>query len=333
MRDRTSRRRLLALGAFAAAGLAAPSLMRAQSSLGAVLDEAEALDQLRAIRIVQDGALAAERVVRGPPADRAVPIKSVSKTLVATLLGIAVERGVVAGVGAPLSKVAPSLIPAGADPRVGAITLEDLVTLRAGLERMSGPNYGGWVSSPDWVAHALSRPFTGTPGEDFLYSTASTHVLGAALSVAAGRSLLELMRGWIGDPLGIEIPPWSRDPQGRYLGGNEMALRLAAMTRFGEAYRTGGGAAIPPGWIEAAWTPRARSPFSGDSYGYGWFLRGRGRDQAAYARGYGGQMIWVAPERRLTVAITSDPNRPARTRGHFGALLSLVETRLHPLFA
>ena len=162
----------------------------------------------------------------------------------ATLLGIAIDKGAVPSVDASLGQIATRLIPAAADPRVRAITLEDLVTLRAGLDRTSGPNYGQWVSSRNWVADALSRPIVAEPGGPMLYSTGSTHVLGAALTQATGRSLLDLARDWLGRPLEIQIPPWTRDPQGFYMGGNEMALSPRALARFAgpSAFGRGGDA-------------------------------------------------------------------------------------------
>jgi hypothetical protein len=76
--------------------------------------------------------------------------------------------------------------------------------------------------------------------------------------------------------------------------------------------------------------PRTRSFFSGDLYGYGWFLRDVGGHRVAYARGYGGQMIFVASSLGLTVAITSDPNRPARSDGHVGDLQRLLAETILP---
>jgi len=315
------------------AGLAALPLLgalpaRAAGPFDAALAEARGLDQLHAIVILAEGLEAAAEAVRGPALDRPVNVKSVSKTLVAALLGAAIDRGEVPGVGATLGDVAPGLIPPGADPGVAEITLGDLVSLRAGLERTSGANYGQWVSSADWVADALARPFVAEPGGRMLYSTGSFHVLGAALAEAAGESLLAQARARLGRPLGIEIPPWTRDPQGRYLGGNQMALSPRAMLRFGEMIRQGGtweGARVlSERWIDASFEPRARSPWSGLRYGYGWFLdRGEG-GRLAIARGYGGQVIAVAPAARVTVAITSDPTRPARSEGYFGDLMGLV---------
>lgn len=324
-------RRAFLLGAASVVALPA----RAQAGgWGAVADRARALPQCHALAVYQaaDAQLAA--VFRGPSAGRAVPIKSVSKTIVAALTGAAIDRGEIPSVRAQLGQIAPQLIPAGADPGVAQITVENLVTMQAGLERTSGANYGGWVSSRNWVANALSRPFVATPGQRMLYSTGSFHILGAVLSEVSGQSLLTLARGRLGQPLGIDIPAWTRDPQGRYLGGNEMALTLEGMVRFGELYRLGGQFAgqqvLSDAWVAQSLRMRTRSQFSGLGYGYGWFLGRAGGAEFALARGYGGQIICIVPELELTIAITSDPTRPARSGGYFGDLLDLIADTIIP---
>ncbi len=102
-----------------------------------------------------------------------------------------------------------------------------------------------------------------------------------------------------------------------------------ALARFGEMILNGGRLndqqIVSADWIRRSWQPRARSPWSGDRYGYGWFLtRANGHD-AAYARGYGGQMLVVVPALDLSLAITSDPGRPARSGGYFTDLRRLVD--------
>ncbi|GFE63934.1 serine hydrolase domain-containing protein [Litoreibacter roseus] len=320
----TSRRVFLA-GATAALSVGPLS---AQSRWDRVADAARALDQLHGIVISHKGQTVLAEAFRGPSLERPAPIKSVSKTIVAALLGAAVDNGDVDSVTARISDLAPNLIPAGADPRVASITLEDLVTLRSGLERTSGANYGGWVSSSNWVANALRRPMIADPGGRMLYSTGSFHVLGAVLSEVTGQSLLQQARTRIGIPLGIDIPAWTRDPQGRYLGGNEMALSPYSMIRFGEMYRLNGQwrdqQVLSQGWVNQSLVARTQSPFSGLAYGYGWFLTQTGDPRIAIARGYGGQIIAVVPDRELTIAITSDPTRPARSGGYFGDLMRLI---------
>lgn len=68
-----------------------------------------------------------------------------------------------------------------------------------------------------------------------------------------------------------------RDPLGIYLGGNEMATSPLSLLAFGELYRPAGTApdgaqVLPPNWIPASWQTRTHSRFTGDGYGFGWFM-------------------------------------------------------------
>nr|WP_245890789.1 serine hydrolase [Defluviimonas aquaemixtae] len=290
------------------------------------MEVAESLSQLHSIQVRRGDDLVIAEAPRGPGLNRAANIKSCAKSIVALLLGAAIERTEITDVTTRLGTVAPALIPADATEGVADITMEDLVTLRAGLERTSGSNYGAWVSSRDWIAYVLTRPMVAQPGGRMLYSTGSSHLLGAALAVASGQSLLTQARERLGDPMGFDIPPWTRDPRGYYMGGNEMALSPAAMLKLAVMLRDGGRfdgrAVIPDSWIRASLVPRARSPFSGLRYGYGWFLS---RSGYALARGYGGQIIAAHAARGLAVTITSDPTEPARSGGYFGDLMRLLD--------
>ncbi len=337
------------LGALAAAPVAAalpparaqtPALTDAAPTaldpdgLARAADRAAALDQLHSLIVARGGNIALAEAFRGPALDRPANVKSVSKTIVAALAGAALDRGVLTGVDQPMADLLADRIPAGADPRVNDITIAHLLTMQAGLERTSGRNYGRWVQSPNWVAYALSRPFVAEPGGGMLYSTGSFHLLGVALAEATGRSLLDLAQDWLGTPLDIEIPAWTRDPQGFYMGGNEMALAPLALYRFGEmarqAGRWDGTQVLSADWMAQSWTPHTRSPFSGDLYGYGWFLTLIADRPTAYARGYGGQMLFVVPSLDLTVVVTSDPTRPARSGGYVGDLRALLGEEIIP---
>lgn len=316
---------------LALAGLAAPLTARfATTAFGQRddrLDRAlDGLDQLHSLQVQRGGRLLVAEAPLGPGLDALAPIKSCSKSVVALLLGTCIAEGEIPSVDSRLIDVAPGIVPADASEGVEDITLEDLVTLRAGLESTSGENYGAWVASSDWLDDALTRPMVASPGGRMIYSTGTTHVLGAALAEASGQSLLDLARRRLGAPMGFEIPPWVRDPRGYYLGGNGMALTPRAMLSIARMIcddgRVDGRQVIPADWLRRSLEPRARSPYSGMGYGYGWFLTDSGY---VLARGYGGQIIAAHRERDLAVAITSDPNRPARSAGYFGELMRLLE--------
>lgn len=339
---RPSRRQalqILAGGALALPLGARPAAAQVLRPLDSALinraaDTARQFSQIHSLIIARGGEIAFAQAFRGPALERAVNVKSVSKSFVASLTGAAIDKGLLTGVDQRLSAIAPSLIPKRADPKVSELTVAQLLTMQAGLERTSGPNYGRWVESRNWVDYVLSQPLIAEPGERMLYSTGSYHVLGAALAKASGKSLHTLARDWIGDPLGIAVPAWKRDPQGFYFGGNDMTMSPMAMLRFGEMHRLGGLWAgrrvLSEAWLREAWTPRTLSPYSGDDYGYGWFIAGLGGQRVTYARGYGGQMIYIVPALALTVVVTSDPTQPARSDGYVGDLRRMLENDIIP---
>ncbi|NND92657.1 MAG: serine hydrolase [Granulosicoccus sp.] len=319
-------------------GIAAPGIRAVSRPAGNVravdllADAARRVDRLHSIVVMRQGEIVLAETFRGPPVDQAVNVKSVSKSVVAALIGCAIERGNIADVDVTLGEIAPELLPADADPRVTGLRVQDFLTMRIGLERQSGRNYGRWSASDDWVRYTLTRPFTAQPGGRMLYSTAGWHVLGAALSQVTGKSLLTLSREWLGKPLDIEFAPWTRDPQGRYLGGNEMSMSPLEMARFGELYRLGGRwegqRVMADQWASQSFEPRTVSPWSSDAYGYGWFLRSLGGHLSAYARGYGGQLVHVIPETGVVVAMTSGTSRAARSGGYMDTLHTLVDDYL-----
>ncbi|MEJ6396061.1 serine hydrolase [Gymnodinialimonas sp. 2305UL16-5] len=303
-----------------------PRLRAQEIDLETLGQSAAALDQLHSLIVMRDGTEVLAIAPRGPGLDRITNVKSVSKTLVALMAGVAIELGHLPGPDAP---VLPLLGRAPTGDARDDLTVGNLLSMQAGLAPTSGPNYGAWVSSSNWVDYVLDTP-DGRPGGQFIYSTGSWHVLGAILSRATGQDLHALARNWLAEPLGIDIPRWDQDPQGLYLGGNQMGLTPRGLARIGEMVRQGGAwngnQVIPADWIATSWTPRTRSPWSGDRYGYGWFLTRVGGHGVAYGRGYGGQLLVVVPELGLTMAATSDPDRPARSRGYFGDLMAVVDT-------
>lgn len=309
-----------------------PSAPLHQADLERLEARASRLDRLHAVVVAERDEIRFERAYGGPGLDQPTNIKSLSKTVLAALVGAAMQEGILESPEQPVAELLGSRVPAGADPRVREITLGHLLSLQAGLERTSGGNYGTWVASPDWVQDALSRPFVDEPGGRMLYSTGSSHLLSAALTLASGESTLALAQRLLGEPLGIAIPAWPRDPQGIYFGGNDMQLSPRALVRIGELYRQGGSVngeqVLPEGWVEASWQPRGTSPWTGDGYGYGWFVTELAGERVYYGRGFGGQALYVIPEREVTVAITSDPTPPSPGGQFQQELHALVEGML-----
>lgn len=181
------------------------------ATMARTIEAASRLPRLRSLVVLRHGkTLVEHRFNNGPPLDRPVNIKSASKSVISALVGIAIERGVLKGVDQPVLSMLRNDAPANPNPRLDRLTVGNLLSMQAGLERTSGPNYGRWVSSPNWVRYALARPFVDEPGGAMLYSTGNTHLLSAMLTRASGQSTYTLAQDWLARPLAIAIPSWPR---------------------------------------------------------------------------------------------------------------------------
>jgi CubicO group peptidase (beta-lactamase class C family) len=297
---------------------------------GQFLDKAgEELEPLKTVIVAHNGEVVAERGYNGQSVTAPTNVKSVSKSVISALVGIAIDKGVLRGVDQKIAPLLKNDLPPDPDPRLNEITIGHLLSMQAGLARTSGANYGRWVSSRNWVRAALAQPFVDEPGGSMLYSTGSTHLLSAILTRTAGRSTLALAQDWLRPLKGFSIASWQRDPQGIYLGGNQMAMSARSLLAFGEFYRNRGKSSdgaqlISAEWIDLSWQPRTNSRFTGDAYGYGWFQREIAGTNVHYAWGYGGQMLYIAPSLGLTVVMTSNADRPAGRTGYRDSLHGLM---------
>jgi len=312
----------------AAAAAAAPTRGLDSAILADVYARAAELPRLRSLLVARHDTLLREAYFHGATASRRANIKSASKSIISTLVGVAIAEGKLAGLDQPIAPFFPSYIAADADPRLRRITIGNLLSMQSGLEPTSFGNYGGWISSRNWVRYVLTRRFVDEPGGRMLYSTGSTHLLSAILTQATGMSTLAYARSRLMQPLGIELAPWPRDPQGIYFGGNEMALRPRELLRFGDLYldhgRIGGRQIVPEAWIAASWVRRTTSPFNGHGYGLGWWQRRSGAHDVYFAWGYGGQYLFIVPDLELTVVMTSDPDA-RREHEHNRTLHALLD--------
>ncbi|AXC50737.1 class C beta-lactamase-related serine hydrolase [Paracoccus suum] len=294
-----------------------------------ILDAAEAMAPLETVLVAHEGKIVAQRGYRGHSASEPTNIKSASKLVISALVGIAIDKGVLDGTDQLVAPILQGDLPADPDPRLSRVTIGNLLSMQAGLESTSGPNYGAWVGSRNWVRSALARPFVDEPGGGMIYSTGSSHLLSAILTRQTGRSTMELARDWLGPLEGFRITAWEHDPQGIYLGGNQMAMTPRSLLALGELYRNhgmtpGGKRLISQDWIDASWLERTRSRYTGGGYGYGWFMGEVAGRQVRYGWGYGGQMVYVVPALGLTVVMTSDETTPSAATRHREALYALL---------
>ena len=297
------------------------------------LDAAGQMPRLHSLLISHNGELLVEEYFNGKNGRQTANVKSVSKSWISALVGIAIERGHIPGLDQPISEYYGEQLASEDDAAKRSITIGNLLSMQAGLETTSFYNYGAWVLSEDWVRFALRQPMRAEPGTRLLYSTGNSHLLSDILTQATGKSTLQFARDELGEPLGLHIEAWPTDPDGVYFGGNNMEITPRKMLAFGELYlnkgRANGRQIVPESWVEISMQPRAESSREhGRYYGYGWWVRDMAGVRIAYAWGYGGQFILLAPDLDLVVVTTSSSLPGRDRRSHTRGLYDLFESRV-----
>jgi CubicO group peptidase (beta-lactamase class C family) len=315
---------------------AAPAASGAQGPTEFADADAAALElpRLHSLLVGRNGEIVFEHYYNGTTPSRAANIKSASKSVISALVGIAVDRGLIADVRRPIGDFLPDLWEGETDALKRTITVEDLLTMRSGLETTSNRNYGPWVTSRNWVRFALDQPLEAEPGTRMIYSTGSTHLLSALLTRVSGSDTRRFAQEHLAGPLGFSLASWTRDPQGIYFGGNEMSMTPRQLLSFGDLYLNGGrtrdgSQVLSPEWVRATFVARTPSPREqGRFYGYGWWIRDMAGYATHYGWGYGGQFVFVVRGLDLVVVATSDPNPGDGRREHLRSVYDLVEDRI-----
>ena len=331
---------VLVLGLFSSGIMArGTSEIRAESTAlepalqARALERAKELPRLLSLLVSIDGELVEERYFNGARPTDAANLKSASKSVLSALVGIAVDRGYL-NLADSVQQFFPQHLAGADDARKKTITIEDLLTMRSGLESTSNINYGRWVQSSNWLRYVLARPMIDEPGGRMIYSTGNSHLLSAILTKATRMSTYEFARRYLAEPLRAPLAPWVRDPQGIYLGGNEMHWTPRAMLAFGELYLNGGRSGdrqvLSQAWVEESLKPRTRSQWSGREYAYGWWNARFAGHETHYAWGHGGQFIFVVPALKMVAVTTSMPSPGDGRREHQHAIYDLMEQDLIP---
>ena len=315
--------------------VAAPALSLAEESpvaWGRSTPEDQGVDSLELIRILslireqnldihsvlisRNGRMLAECYVHPYDKDMLHNVKSVSKSIMSALTGIALREGFIADLDQTVDEFFPQYFGENPGDRRREITLRHLLTMTAGLDLdENGPIESEIYSSDDWIAATLARPLVENPGDRFNYSTPLSHVMSGILSDTSGMSLLASAQRYLFEPLGIHNAQWSSGPQGYSFGGAELFLTPRAMAKFGVLYLNQGRwqdvQIVPAEWVEESTAYQVEVSEQGnEQYGYWWWRRPDGR---YHARGWGGQTISIKPDLGL-VTVTTAANMGAAAK-------------------
>lgn len=303
-------------------------------SLQQIQNRAASINSVTSLLIQQNGQLLTERYHNGMQKGEPTNIKSAAKSIISLLVGIAVDKGYIESIDQPIRPYFRDYFEAHPDSVKESITLKDLLTMRSGLETTSFHNYGRWVTSDNWVEYALNQPMESRPGGNMVYSTGTSHLLSVILTKATGMSTRAFARKYLFGPMDIEPGGWDRDPQGYYMGGNNMALRPADMLKIGQMVLGGGtyrGRRVVSGqWLQDSFQTYTRSNFNPYDYGYMWWKKPVGNYDVRFAWGYGGQYIFMIPELDAVIVLTGALEKASQSRSYKKPVFTLLREDILP---
>jgi len=265
--------------------------------------------------------------------DDSCHVMSVTKSIAALLVGIALDQGLIKDIDEPVLSFFPDYRVKRGEKTIQKVTVKHLLTMTAPYKY----KYEPWTkicSGEDWTAAALDflGGRAGLTGS-FKYSTLGVHILTGIIAEASGMKTVDFANRYLFEPLGIKPrrnymaktaeehkafiisrapkdPVWFCDSRGTAAAGFGLCLSASDGARIGRLCLNKGvwegKRILPSWWIEEMTTPgrRCGREFGNMSYGYLWWVPDPERGDYL-ASGTGGNVIYVSPGSQTVVAVTS----------------------------
>jgi CubicO group peptidase (beta-lactamase class C family) len=282
------------------------------------------LNRVAGLLILQDGAIRFEKYLLGNDDSTRWMSMSVVKSMTATLVGAAIQDGLIESIDDPVTRYLPRFRGTAYD----GVTVRQLLMMASGVawnETYTDPGSdrrrmleAQIAQQPGAILDLMAAlPRAAEPGTRWNYSTGETQLVGALVRAATGRPVAEYLSEKLWVPLGMESDAtwWLESPDGLEVGGSGLSATLRDYARFGLFLLNdgviGGQRVLPEGWVEEASSPKL---IGGEEVEYGYMLWPlRGRSYAAI--GIFGQFVFVDPDQRLVVAMWSAQPKPLGREG------------------
>ena len=269
----------------------------------------------------EDGRAHFERVAFS--AERSHELRSVSKSIVGLLYGIALREGKVPPLGEPLLAQFPQLTDLPDASQRQRWTVRHAITMTLGIDWNENLSYddprNGQTAmdrAADPYRYVLEQPIVAAPGERWIYCGGATALIGKILENGTKQKLPDYARAVLFDPLGLGPTEWRIGPNGERNFASGIAMRLRDLARVGqmllERGKVGEQQVVSADWLEESFKPQVTIRDRRE-YGCHWYLGemvfnsadGPCQERWIAAFGNGGQRLYVFPRLDLLVVITA----------------------------
>ncbi|MHA2249454.1 MAG: serine hydrolase, partial [Candidatus Kariarchaeaceae archaeon] len=245
-------------------------------------------------------------------------IASCTKSIISALIGIAINHGYLESTSSRMVEFFPDRTIKNNDDLKKMITIEDLLTMRAGIswwqpytssKDFNDPNtdFNRMKGSKDYTQYVLDQPMSYVPGNEWAYSSGNSHLLSGIIEKVTGSTTLAFAQKYLFEPMGIEVNYWPNSPEDVNLGGGALKLSPLDMAKFGYLYLNNGTwkgeQLIPKDYVSQSLFSHHR--FSSNGYGYSWWTDNP-ENGVSCAIGAYGQYTCVAPNYQMVIQITAN---------------------------
>ncbi len=304
------------------------------------LDDYIELNRVTAMLVLKDGKNLFETYRYGNTGQTRWMSMSIAKSIVSTLIGVAIQDGYIESVEDPVTHYVPGLMGTAYDGTTirnilmmtsGAAWNEDYTDPGSDRRRLLEAQISQQPGAVMDVMKELERAHE--PGTFYRYNTGETQIAAEILYHATGTTLSEFLAERIWQPMGAEADAyWWLDSEGGVeIGGSGISATLRDYGRFGQFVLNDGvirgEAVLPEYWIREAASPKTLSDGTEIDYGYLWWTAatpaGR-RDGAFSADGIFGQTLYLNPAENVVIVVWSAWPHPSES-GMFDYDWSLFE--------
>lgn len=296
----------------------------------------DSIPSLGSFIVSQNDRIIYEQYSHGAGKETVFSIKSVTKSIVSVLAGIAKDKNLLPNLNTPVLKILPEYNISRSsfknisniegkvvhDSIRNTLTLKNLLTMQGGFDWVENSKISTAMSfSGDPVKFVLDLPFEEYPGTVFNYNSGESHLFGAALAKIVKTNLKQFATENLFRPLKMNTPRWDTDSMNRNIAGSEMFLKPEDMLKLGLMIlnngKLGGRQIVSQKWIQESTAEQVKLNSwdvmpDANGYGYYWWRRKTNGHQAFVATGYGGQLICAIPDLKMVIVTTcflNDKNR------------------------
>lgn len=247
-------------------------------------------------------------------------LQSVTKSVAATVIGVAITRGEIKNVQTPLLSFFSAYDLSNVDARLRKATLADLLTMRSGIEwhetdrPLDETNTTLQLErSPDWIRFTLAQPVEADPGTKWVYNSGGSELMAEVVRSATKMSADDYAKRHLFTPLGITAFHWKRTPTGHPDTEGGLYLDPLDLAKIGQLYLDDGmwrgTRVLAAGWAREA-TGRivdhvAPANANSPGYGYQWWRYDRRGTDIWAGNGFGGQFLIIIPQHRIVAVANS----------------------------